>query len=168
MGACSSCLGRDIDRDLSDEDEQSRLLFDDPHANGYGSFGNQNAGILEEDPVEVQRAAESLQKVVAQTSNHLVDIFATNHQPVLSSGDLFGAQDMETKATGYEAVLANILQPDLPHERHLSSPDGTLNASDGWDSENESVEENNDYKPVESHGVGPFLGGFPKSEPDDR
>ena len=88
MGACSSCLGRDQSRDLSDEascmrqftsdeseltrawdyDEQSRLLFDDPHGNHYGSFGEQNAGIVQADPQEVQRETEALQKVVTLTS----------------------------------------------------------------------------------------------------
>jgi hypothetical protein len=90
MGTCSSCLGRDRDRDLSDEvsyqifvqiegirlplafnqDEHSRLIFDDPHANHYGSFSDQNAGIIQADPQEVQRETEALQKVVTQTSKY--------------------------------------------------------------------------------------------------
>jgi len=68
MGVCSSCLGRDQDHDLSDEDEQSRLLFDDPHANHYGSFGENNAGAIQADPQEVQRENEALQKIVTLTS----------------------------------------------------------------------------------------------------
>lgn len=77
------------DRDLSDEaslpaiplpnvpltdrfwlwqDEQSRLLFDDPCVNHYGSFGDHSTGIIQADPQEVQRETEALQKVVTQTS----------------------------------------------------------------------------------------------------
>ena len=52
----------------SSQDENSRLLFDDPHANHYGSFGDQGAGTTQADPQEVQRETEALQKVVAQTS----------------------------------------------------------------------------------------------------
>ena len=50
------------------QDEQSRLLFEDPHGNHYGSFGEQNAGVIQADPQEVQRETEALQKVVTATS----------------------------------------------------------------------------------------------------
>ena len=52
------------------QDESSRLLFDDPHGNHYGSFGDQGAGIIQADPQEVQRETEALQKVVTQTSKY--------------------------------------------------------------------------------------------------
>jgi hypothetical protein len=52
------------------QDENSRLLFDDTHANHYGSFGDQGAGTIQADPQEVQRETEALQKVVAQTSKY--------------------------------------------------------------------------------------------------
>lgn len=53
---------------LPEQDEQSRLLFDDPHANHYGSFGENNAGAIQTDPQEVQRENEALQKIVTLTS----------------------------------------------------------------------------------------------------
>jgi hypothetical protein len=53
---------------LTLQDEQSRLLFDDPHASHYGSFGDHNTGIIQADPQELQRETEALQKVVTQTS----------------------------------------------------------------------------------------------------
>jgi hypothetical protein len=53
---------------LLHQDEHSRLLFDDPHGNHYGSFGEQSAGIVQADPQEVQRETEALQKVVMHTS----------------------------------------------------------------------------------------------------
>lgn len=56
------------------QDENSRLLFDDPHANHYGSFGDQGAGTMQADPQEVQRETEALQKVVAQTSKYAYSV----------------------------------------------------------------------------------------------
>jgi hypothetical protein len=55
---------------MLNQDENSRLLFDDAHANHYGSFGEQSAGIIQADPLEVQRETEALQKVVTQTSKY--------------------------------------------------------------------------------------------------
>jgi len=52
----------------SQQDDSSRLLFEDGHANNYDSFGNQNPGLMQADPEEVQRENEALQKVVIQTS----------------------------------------------------------------------------------------------------
>lgn len=53
-------------RTLSQDDE-SRLLFDDPNSMQYGSFGDQQvAG--QHDPMEAQREIEALQRVVARTS----------------------------------------------------------------------------------------------------
>lgn len=87
MGACSSCLGWNRYRDLSDDvspddyyallradadnfpqEENSRLLFDDVHPNQYGSFGDQAVGLIQADPQEVQRETEALQKVVTNIS----------------------------------------------------------------------------------------------------
>ena len=53
------------------QDESSRLLFEDPHGNHYGSFADPNAGVAQADPQEVQRETEALQKVVAQTSKYV-------------------------------------------------------------------------------------------------
>ncbi|KAF3761934.1 hypothetical protein M406DRAFT_358150 [Cryphonectria parasitica EP155] len=73
MGACSSCLGGRR-RDSVQEDEESRLLFDDPNVMQYGSFGEQQM-TGQHDPLEAQREIEALQRVVAQTSDNMVDIF---------------------------------------------------------------------------------------------
>jgi hypothetical protein len=51
----------------SAQDEESRLLFDDPSGVHYGSFGEQQVG-GGDDPIEVQREIEALQRVVARTS----------------------------------------------------------------------------------------------------
>ena len=50
------------------KDSDSRLLFDDPHTMNYGSFSDQHSAALQADPQDVQREAEALQKIVAQTS----------------------------------------------------------------------------------------------------
>jgi hypothetical protein len=73
MGACASCLGR-RDKDRYDEDQENRLLYDDSNGIQYGSFGD---GALngDVDSNEAQRENEALQRVVAKTSNNMVDIF---------------------------------------------------------------------------------------------
>ncbi|TVY52482.1 hypothetical protein LCER1_G007553 [Lachnellula cervina] len=163
MGVCSSCLGRDGDRDLSDEDESSRLLFDDPHGNHYGSFGDQHTGVMQADPQEVQRETEALQKVVAQTSNHLVDIFALvpqNGTP--TSPAVFPAQD--AKLQRYQDVLANMSTQDQSNQTKRASADNTPIVSDGWISEDDDMEETKRHTPVKSEGIGPLLGGFADAE----
>ncbi|POR33840.1 Uncharacterized protein TPAR_05960 [Tolypocladium paradoxum] len=72
MGACQSCLGR-RDRDDYDEGEESRLLYEDGNGMQYGSFGDPAMG--GDDTVEAQRENEALQRVVAKTSNNMVDVF---------------------------------------------------------------------------------------------
>lgn len=61
-------LGRQLtSRALPIQDDESRLLFDDPNNMQYGSFGEQHmAG--QHDPLEAQREIEALQRVVARTS----------------------------------------------------------------------------------------------------
>ncbi|KAF4976570.1 hypothetical protein FZEAL_6781 [Fusarium zealandicum] len=73
MGACASCLGR-RDGDAYDEEEENRLLYDEASGMQYGSFGDQ-ALSGENDTLETQRENEALQRVVAKTSNNMVDIF---------------------------------------------------------------------------------------------
>jgi len=163
MGACSSCLGRDRDRDLTDEDEQSRLLFDEAHPNHYGSFGDHNAGVIQADPLEMQRENEALQKVVTQQSNHLVDIFAMVPQSVPSPATTTSFPAQDARLLRYQDVLAKTLSMtahDQSIQSNQSSVEGTPNMSDGWISDEDDTEEMKIYKPVKSEGVGPLLGGF--------
>ncbi|PQE30325.1 late endosomal lysosomal adaptor and MAPK and MTOR activator domain-containing protein [Rutstroemia sp. NJR-2017a WRK4] len=164
MGNCSSCLGLDRARDLSDEDENSRLLFDDAHPNHYGSFGDPNSGIVQADPQEVQRETEALQKVVAQTSNHLVDIFAMVPQnlPRAPSITMFTGQD--ARLLRYQDVLAKMTTQDESNNTKHPPVEGTHPISDGWISDDEDVEEMKKHKPVKSEDVGPLLGGFADAE----
>ncbi|PHH63915.1 hypothetical protein CDD81_5363 [Ophiocordyceps australis] len=71
MGACSSCLGR-RDNDDYDENEESRLLYDEGGAYPYGSFGDVPGG---DETLEEQREMDHLQNVIAQTSNKMFDIY---------------------------------------------------------------------------------------------
>ncbi|TVY65717.1 hypothetical protein LSUE1_G009119 [Lachnellula suecica] len=163
MGICSSCLRRDRDRDLSDEDESSRLLFEDPHGHHYGSFGDQHAGVIQADPQEVQRENEALQKVVVQTSNHLVDIFAMVPQTgVPAPSTVFPAQD--AKLLRYQDVLAKMSTHDPSSKTKHASADNTPVVSDGWLSEEDDMEEMKRHTPVKSEGIGPLLGGFADAE----
>jgi len=163
MGICSSCLGLNRDRDLPDDDENSRLLFDDAHANHYGSFGDQNAGVIQADPQEVQRETEALQKVVAQTSNHLVDIFALVPQTLPpTTGTAFPAHD--ARLVRYQDVLAKMSARGQSTKANQLSAESTPNMSDGWISEGDDVEEGQVNKSLKSGGVGPLLGGFADAE----
>lgn len=162
MGICSSCLGLNRGRDLASEDENSRLLFDDAHAHHYGSFGEQGACIIQADPQEVQRETEALQKVVAQTSNHLVDIFAMVPQSVPPAPNtVFSAQD--ARLLRYQDVLAKM--PTNDQSKALPpAAESTPNISDGWISEEEGAGEPKSDEPVKSDNVGPLLGGFADAE----
>ncbi|KAK4194256.1 hypothetical protein QBC40DRAFT_320869 [Triangularia verruculosa] len=68
MGNCASCLGSRR-RDDYDEDDEAQHLFDDPNNLQYGSFEQQQM-MGPEDPQEVQREIEALQRVVARTSEY--------------------------------------------------------------------------------------------------
>ncbi|KAG9233299.1 late endosomal/lysosomal adaptor and MAPK and MTOR activator-domain-containing protein [Amylocarpus encephaloides] len=165
MGVCSSCLGRSggRDRDLSDEDESSRLLFDDPHGHHYGSFADQHVGIPQADPQEVQRETEALQKVVAQTSNHLVDIFAMIPQNGQNTASVV-LPSQDAKILRYQDVLAKMAADDQSIKAEPLSADNTPNPSKGWLSVEDDVEEMKNYTPVKSEGIGALLGGF--ADPD--
>ncbi|KXJ88573.1 late endosomal/lysosomal adaptor and MAPK and MTOR activator-domain-containing protein [Microdochium bolleyi] len=108
MGICASCLGR-RGEDTYDEDDLSRLLADEANSNQYGSFGDQHMS-AQQDPLESQRETEALQRVVARTSNNLVDVFevvpqeAQRSHPALLSG-----QDM--RVARYQNILSK-LSPD--------------------------------------------------------
>ncbi|KAI9048815.1 hypothetical protein LZ554_007646 [Drepanopeziza brunnea f. sp. 'monogermtubi'] len=168
MGVCSSCLGRNRDRDVSDEDEQTRLLFDDAHANHYGSFGDHNPGAIQADPQEVQRETEALQKVVTMTSNHLVDIFAmipqNAHLPSVPPSRTTAYPAQDARYTRYRDVLAKISATDASGKHSQLPTDLTPIVSDGWLSDDEEGEESKGYTPVKSDGIGRLLGGFADAE----
>jgi len=162
MGICSSCLGWDRRDGSSDEDEGSRLLFDDPQSTQYGTFGDQTAGAVQEDPQDVQRETEALQKIVALTSSHLVDIFAMVPQTSQRGPPTtYTAQD--SRLLRFQDVLAKMsTEPNLEEEL----PTGTVSPEgDGWIVNGEETDASNDFKVVKSEEIGPLLGGFADIEP---
>ena len=52
------------------EEDEARHLFDDPNNLHYNSFDQQHM-MGQEDPQEVQREIEALQRVVARTSEYV-------------------------------------------------------------------------------------------------
>ncbi|EAQ85393.1 hypothetical protein CHGG_09407 [Chaetomium globosum CBS 148.51] len=74
MGNCSSCLGNRRRDEYDEEEDEARHLFDDPNNLNYNSFDQQHM-MGQEDPQEVQREIEALQRVVARTSDAMVDIY---------------------------------------------------------------------------------------------
>ncbi|KAI5866022.1 late endosomal/lysosomal adaptor and MAPK and MTOR activator-domain-containing protein [Durotheca rogersii] len=105
MGICSSCLGGRR-RDSYDEDDVSRLLFDDPNNLQYGSFGDHNMS-SQADPLESQREVEALQRVVARTSNNLVDVFEiTPQESQRAQPAPFSSQDV--RLVRYQNILSKL------------------------------------------------------------
>lgn len=161
MGICLSCLNRDLDRDFSDEDEQSQLLYDDPPAaTNYGCFGQQNSKSIYANQAEAQRANKALTKVVTNASNHLVDIFAMVPQDIAQSTTtaLFSIRNDHSKLYKNTMIKLSANYPiDLPEPESSNSP---VAGFDGWELERESLEKSTSHARIVSDGIGPFLGDF--------
>jgi len=54
------------------QDEESRLLFEDPNNLNYGAFNDAEPGTPQTDAQDTQRENEALQKIVAQTSKYVI------------------------------------------------------------------------------------------------
>ncbi|EGR44669.1 uncharacterized protein TRIREDRAFT_111991 [Trichoderma reesei QM6a] len=116
MGLCQSCLGR-RQKDVYDETEENRLLYDDGNGMQYGSFGD---GTLngEGDTAEAQRENEALQRVVAKTSNNMVDIFEIAPQDATgrkSTTALFAYAGQGARVARYHHLVSKLsTQEDSP------------------------------------------------------
>ncbi|RQM05936.1 hypothetical protein DH86_00002497 [Scytalidium sp. 3C] len=111
------------------------------------------------DPQEVQRETEALQKVVAQTSNHLVDIFAMVPQNA-PRGPPTLHPDQDPRVLRYQDVLAKLYNQHQPPPEIQLTSDSPQKTDDGWMSEEDEATESSSYKRVKSDGIGPLLGGF--------
>ncbi|KAB5543132.1 late endosomal/lysosomal adaptor and MAPK and MTOR activator-domain-containing protein [Coniochaeta sp. 2T2.1] len=114
MGNCSSCLGRRR-RDSYEEDDESRLLFDDANGMHYGSFGEQQAS-GQEDPQETQREIEALQRVVARTSDNMVDVYEIAPQDkdphTELSATYYAPAGQEARMARYQTLLTKLASND--------------------------------------------------------
>jgi len=152
MGVCASCLGR-RGEDAYDEDDLSRLLSDEANNNQYGSFSDQHLN-AQADPLESQRETEALQRVVARTSNNLVDVFevvpqeAQRSHPAMLSG-----QDM--RVARYQNILAKLSSDDGIEELDSAdvSYEWTVNDDEGH------IELQHGQTAIKEAG-GPFVGTF--------
>jgi len=95
MGICASCLGINRRRRYDEDPETSRLLYDDPNQNQYGGVGHNGPGGKHTDPQDIQRETEALQKIVAQTSDNLIDIFALQPASTFAPPSSIAASDDE-------------------------------------------------------------------------
>ncbi|KAM0254668.1 hypothetical protein ACHAQJ_006518 [Trichoderma viride] len=116
MGLCQSCLGR-RQKDVYDENEENRLLYDDGNGVQYGSFGDAALN-GEGDTAEVQRENEALQRVVAKTSNNMVDIFEIAPQAStgrVSSSTTFAYAGQGARVARYHHLVSKLsTQEDSP------------------------------------------------------
>ncbi|KUI73550.1 hypothetical protein VM1G_09122 [Cytospora mali] len=114
MGICASCLGHRRRYSVA-EDEESRLLFDDPDSIHYGSFGEQQM-TGQNDPLEAQREIEALQRVVARTSDNMVDIFEiapTKDAQRNAPPNPYGHVGQEARQMRYQSLLSKLSSDDL-------------------------------------------------------
>ncbi|KAI0112556.1 hypothetical protein GGR51DRAFT_507464 [Nemania sp. FL0031] len=103
MGVCASCLGRR--RSDSIDEDDVRLLFDDPNSIQYGSFSEHH--LNQGDPLESQREVEALRRVVARTANNLVDVFEiTPEEPQRIQPAIFPGQ--EARLARYQHILSKL------------------------------------------------------------
>ena len=78
--------------------------------------------------------------------------------PPPATTTIFPAQD--ARLLRYQDVLAKMSSHDQSGKPNQFPDENTHNASDGWISDEDDVEEMKSYRPVKSDGVGPLLGGF--------
>ncbi|KAI2617757.1 late endosomal/lysosomal adaptor and MAPK and MTOR activator-domain-containing protein [Hypoxylon sp. NC1633] len=152
MGICASCLGRRR-RDSYDEDDVSRLLFDDPTNLHYGSFGEHNLN-PQADPLESQREVEALQRVVARTSNNLVDVFEiTPQESQRAQRAIFSGQD--ARLARYQNILSK-----LSTEGDPDSADVGPGAVEWLVNDDDSLELRGKPPSIKDEAGGPLVGTF--------
>ncbi|KAF1938933.1 hypothetical protein EJ02DRAFT_425296 [Clathrospora elynae] len=70
MGICSSCLGRRTSS--SDQSDSSHLLGDQYQPNYGTTSGTHN--VPQQDPEELRREREALERICAETSEHMIPV----------------------------------------------------------------------------------------------
>ncbi|KAL8372523.1 hypothetical protein RB595_002042 [Gaeumannomyces hyphopodioides] len=142
MGVCSSCLGG-RQRQEYDEDDESRLLFDDPNGLHYGSFGQQQM-TGQDDQLEAQREIEALQRVVARTN--MVDIFEIAPQ---DEAPAYAFPGQDARLARYQNLLSKL----SGDEASVCSTASTKVDWVPWDDDME-------LQPAPKTEAGPLVGTF--------
>lgn len=151
MGVCASCLGQRR-QETFDEDDDSRMLLDDPNSFQYGSFSDQNIN-ARADPLESQRETEAVQKVVTTTSNNLVDIFEIHPQETAQAHQgMLPGQD--GRLARYHAILAKLSADDD------SSRAGNVYGQMDWLSDDEVADMQASAPSIKEGAGQPLVGTF--------
>ncbi|RWA12167.1 hypothetical protein EKO27_g2927 [Xylaria grammica] len=171
MGICASCLGRQRN-DSIDEDDVARLLSDDSNYMQYGSFAEHNLN-SQADPLESQREVEALQRIVARTSKYaihlppsliplsandhlsnLVDVFEiTPQESQRIHPAMFSEQD--ARLTRYQNILSKLSSDDgaSTADGRPTSVEWLLNEEDNADLPEQNIT-------IKESASGPFVGTF--------
>lgn len=106
MGICASCLGGGQPQDPVEQDEveSGPLLFSVPNGMHYGSFAEPQMA-PHTDPARVQRETEALQRVVARTSDTMVDVYDTTTPAAYPQHQPGGARDRQAQ---YQFLLTKV------------------------------------------------------------
>lgn len=151
MGICASCLGRQRS-DSIDEDDVSRL-FDDPNSMQYGTFAEHTMN-SQGDPLESQREVEALQRVVARTSNNLVDVFEiTSEEAQRTHPLIFPGQD--ARLARYQHILSKLSSAD-----GAPTTDGSQGVSAWLLSEEDTADPTGRKITIKEGSSGPLVGTF--------
>ncbi|ROV91335.1 hypothetical protein VSDG_07813 [Cytospora chrysosperma] len=125
MGICASCLpGSRRPDSVTEEDFEptSPLLFSVPNGMHYGSFAEPQMA-QQNDTSEAQREIEALQRVVARTSDNMVDVFET--APPKAPTNPYGNANQEARQTWYHALLSRLgNEEDSASEDESEDEDG--------------------------------------------
>jgi len=152
MGNCSSCIGYRR-RDSIDEDDDAQHLFGDPTNINYGSFDQQHM-TTHEDPQEVQREIEALQRVVARTSDNMVDIYDIVPQEEAVHADAptpYTYAGEEPHMARYQTLLSKLSShDDLPSVARV----------DWGTPEDDTIEMQHSVVPIKLEGADALVGNF--------
>ncbi|KAI1074205.1 hypothetical protein F5B20DRAFT_586534 [Whalleya microplaca] len=152
MGICASCLGGRRNESY-DEDDVSRLLYDESNNLQYGSFNEHNLN-PQSDPFESQQEVEALQQVVTRTSNNLVDVFEiTPQESQRTQPTMFSGQD--ARLARYQNILSKISPDNDP-----AFGDATHDAVEWLPSEDDTLEAQGKPLDIKDETDGPLVGTF--------
>ncbi|KAH8836330.1 hypothetical protein MCOR27_003259 [Pyricularia oryzae] len=159
MGVCASCLGNNRSEQY-EEDDDSRLLNDDINNMHYGSFGQQQL-TGQEDPLETQREIEALQRVVARTSDNMVDIFEITPQDTRAAPKQYDVEGEEDpKMARYQSLLSKLSEDAAQQPLSLSSTASTKVDWVPWDEDNIEMHNGAIVPPLKIEAAEPFVGTF--------